>query len=185
MAATLLDHPPTPVVHKSHHPASRSIIQVSAHRSIIRPLQKSRLVAIRRWAVDNDVVASEQDDSEIDLALPLENVDRRREEKFAVRDLGKHQCRSCGYVYDQTVGDPSYPIAPGVEFAQLPEDWRCSTCGAAKSYFNSISVEVAGFAENQSYGFGTNTLTSGQKSLLIYGSLVFFFILFLSGYFLQ
>ncbi|EFJ26699.1 hypothetical protein SELMODRAFT_96287, partial [Selaginella moellendorffii] len=107
------------------------------------------------------------------------------EEKFAVRDLGKHQCRSCGYVYDQTVGDPSYPIAPGVEFAQLPEDWRCSTCGAAKSYFNSISVEVAGFAENQSYGFGTNTLTSGQKSLLIYGSLVFFFILFLSGYFLQ
>lgn len=41
---------------------------------------------------------------------------------------------------------------------------------------------MAGFAENQGYGFGTNTMTEGQKSALIYGSLAGFFVLFLLGY---
>eukprot|EP01018_Ginkgo_biloba_P010098 Gb_24370 [translate_table: standard] len=107
------------------------------------------------------------------------------EEKFAVINTGKSECRSCGYVYDQSFGDQFYPIPPGIEFSKLPADWRCPTCGAAKSYFISKSVEVAGFAQNQQFGLGGNTLTSGQKSLLIYGSLLFFFALFLGGYFLQ
>lgn len=40
---------------------------------------------------------------------------------------------------------------------------------------------VAGFAENQQYGLGTNSMTGEQKSLLIYGALALFFILFLGG----
>jgi hypothetical protein len=40
---------------------------------------------------------------------------------------------------------------------------------------------VAGFAENQQYGLGTNSMTGEQKSLLIYGVLALFFILFLGG----
>lgn len=35
------------------------------------------------------------------------------EEKFAVLDSGKFGCNSCGYVYDQDKGDPSYPIPAG------------------------------------------------------------------------
>ncbi|GLJ30922.1 hypothetical protein SUGI_0615930 [Cryptomeria japonica] len=107
------------------------------------------------------------------------------EEKFAVLNTGKYECSSCGYVYDQALGDQVYPIAPGLEFSKLPEDWRCPTCGAAQSYFNSKSIEVAGFAQNQQFGLGGNSLTGGQKSALIFGSLLFLFILFLSGYFLQ
>ncbi|KAI5083098.1 hypothetical protein GOP47_0002841 [Adiantum capillus-veneris] len=110
---------------------------------------------------------------------------RRAAEKFAVINTGKWECRSCGYVYEESKGEAAYPIAAGTEFRNLPEDWRCPICGAGQSYFNSKSVEVAGFAENQNYGLGTNSLTSGQKSLLIYGSLLLFFCLFLSGYFLQ
>ncbi|KAJ1697716.1 hypothetical protein LUZ63_006228 [Rhynchospora breviuscula] len=110
---------------------------------------------------------------------------RRFEEKFAVINTGIYECRSCGYRYDQAVGDPSYPIAPGLEFSKLPSDWRCPTCGAAQSFFESKSVEIAGFAQNQQFGLGGNSLTSGQKTLLIYGSLLFFFALFISGYFLQ
>ena len=34
----------------------------------------------------------------------------------------------------------------------------------------------------QGYGLGTNSLTEDQKSLLIFGSLAFFFVLFLLGY---
>lgn len=117
---------------------------------------------------------------------PEEKFDTRRlEEKFAVLNTGVYECRSCGYKYDEAVGDPSYPIPPGFQFEKLPDDWRCPTCGAAKSFFESKMVEIAGFAQNQQFGLGGNALTSGQKALLIYGSLLFFFVLFLSGYFLQ
>ncbi|KAJ0978736.1 hypothetical protein J5N97_014210 [Dioscorea zingiberensis] len=114
------------------------------------------------------------------------NLDPRRlEEKFAVLNTGIYECRSCGYRYDEAAGDPSYPIPPGFEFGKLPEDWRCPTCGAAKSFFESKSIEIAGFAQNQQFGLGANALTSGQKAVLIYGGLLLGFIFFLSGYFLQ
>ncbi|KAK7832821.1 rubredoxin [Quercus suber] len=120
------------------------------------------------------------------LEEPQENIDKRRlEEKFAVLNTGIYECRSCGHKFDEAVGDPSYPIAPGLQFEKLPEDWRCPTCGAAKSFFESKSVEIAGFAQNQQFGLGGNALTSGQKAILIYGSLLLFFVLFLSGYWLQ
>lgn len=116
----------------------------------------------------------------------MEKLERRRlEERFAVLNTGIYECRSCGYRYNEAAGDPSYPIPPGFRYEKLPENWRCPTCGASKSFFESKSVEVAGFAQNQNFGFGTNTLTGGQKALLIYGSLLLAFALFLSGYFLQ
>ncbi|QCD77668.1 uncharacterized protein LOC114187723 [Vigna unguiculata] len=119
-------------------------------------------------------------------APEAENLDPRRlEEKFAVLNTGIYECRSCGYKYDEAVGDPSYPIPPGFQFEKLPDDWRCPTCGAAQSFFESKSVQIAGFAQNQQYGLGGNSLTSGQKTVLIYGSLLLFFALFLGGYFLQ
>ncbi|KAA8536955.1 hypothetical protein F0562_029433 [Nyssa sinensis] len=111
-----------------------------------------------------------------------ENFDKRRPlEKFAVLNTGIYECRSCGYRFDEAVGDPSYPIPPGLQFDKLPEDWRCPTCGAAKTFFESKSVEIAGFAENQQFGFGGNALTAGQKAVLIYGSLFLAFVLFLSA----
>lgn len=67
----------------------------------------------------------------------------------------------------------------------LPEDWQCPVCSAEKKMFVIRQVEVAGFAENQGYGLGTNTMTGEQKSLLIFGSLGAFFMLFISGYFLN
>ena len=67
---------------------------------------------------------------------------------------------------------------------ELPKDWQCPVCGAGKFTFRNQAIKVAGFAENQKYGFGGNSLTAGQKSLLIYGSLLLFFGLFLAGYLL-
>lgn len=42
----------------------------------------------------------------------------------------------------------------------------------------------AGFAENQDYGFGGNSMTEGQKSNLIFGGLFAGFVLLMSGYLL-
>eukprot|EP00245_Coleochaete_scutata_P007131 TRINITY_DN22230_c0_g1_i1.p1 TRINITY_DN22230_c0_g1~~TRINITY_DN22230_c0_g1_i1.p1 ORF type:complete len:198 (+),score=24.34 TRINITY_DN22230_c0_g1_i1:27-620(+) len=114
-------------------------------------------------------------------------VDPKRalKEVFTTRDTGKYECKSCGYAYETSVGDSTYPVPRGTLFSELPSDWACPTCGAGKVSFKSTGVEVAGFAENQKYGLGTNSMTSGQKSVLIYGSLFLFFLFFLSGYLLQ
>jgi flavin reductase (DIM6/NTAB) family NADH-FMN oxidoreductase RutF/rubredoxin len=47
----------------------------------------------------------------------------------------KHVCGTCGYVYDPAVGDPNAGVPPGTRFEELPEDWVCPVCGAAKSDF--------------------------------------------------
>ena len=78
---------------------------------------------------------------------------------------------------------PRSPATPPLLVLQnLPEDWQCPTCGAQKKLFVLTQLQVAGFAENQGYGLGTNAMTEGQKSGLIYGSLAFFFLLFILGY---
>ena len=48
----------------------------------------------------------------------------------------KYVCSVCGYVYDETVGDPDNGIEPGTPFDQLPEDWTCPVCGVGKQLFD-------------------------------------------------
>lgn len=118
-----------------------------------------------------------------DKDLAAEEADRlRAAEKFMVIGTGEAECKSCGYTYLPPNGDPEYPIAKGTPFSQLPDDWNCPVCGSEKSMFESKQKEIAGFAENQGYGLGTNSMTGEQKSLLIFGSLAAFFALFLLGY---
>jgi rubredoxin len=49
--------------------------------------------------------------------------------------MSKYQCFFCGYVYDEAVGDPDGGIAPGTRWEDIPDDWLCPSCGAAKSDF--------------------------------------------------
>jgi rubredoxin len=49
--------------------------------------------------------------------------------------MDKYVCTICGYIYDPALGDPENGIAPGTPFADLPEDWVCPQCGAAKEAF--------------------------------------------------
>lgn len=44
---------------------------------------------------------------------------------------------------------------------------------------------LSGFKENLKYGLGTNNLTGGQKSNLIFGGLFIGFLVFMSGYLLE
>lgn len=44
-------------------------------------------------------------------------------------------CSVCGYVYDEAAGIPSAGIAPGTRWEELPDDWVCPLCGAAKAEF--------------------------------------------------
>jgi len=50
--------------------------------------------------------------------------------------MARYVCSVCGYVYDPAVGDPDGGITNGVPYADLPDDWACPICGAAKDQFN-------------------------------------------------
>jgi len=59
-----------------------------------------------------------------------------KEEK--VKKLAKYKCTVCGYIYEPEMGDPDGGIAPGTSFEEIPDDWVCPVCGAAKSDFEMI-----------------------------------------------
>ena len=106
------------------------------------------------------------------------------EQTLAEQAPSRHECRSCGYVYEPKRGDNTRNISPGTLFEELPTDWRCPVCGAKTSQFVSIGSSGApsGFQENLGYGLGVNRLTPTQKNLLIFGTLALFFLFFMSLY---
>ena len=128
-----------------------------------------------------------KEDTPVKPESELENLGPRRlEEKFAVLNTGIYECRSCGYKYDEAVGDPSYPLPPGYQFEKLPDDWRCPTCGAAQSFFQSKSVQTPDrwvCAEPAIWAWWQFSHFGPEDSFYIRH--LFFFSLFLGGYFLQ
>jgi len=57
-------------------------------------------------------------------------------EKKEEKKMDSYVCNVCGYVYDPDVGDPDNGIAPGTRFEDLPDNWVCPVCGAAKDAFS-------------------------------------------------
>ena len=45
-------------------------------------------------------------------------------------------CSICGFVYDEDEGYPDAGIAPGTKWEDVPEDFVCPLCGAAKDMFD-------------------------------------------------
>ena len=57
------------------------------------------------------------------------------EEKKEAPKMARYRCTVCGYIYDPELGDPDGGIKPGTPFEEIPDDWVCPVCGAAKSDF--------------------------------------------------
>ncbi len=55
--------------------------------------------------------------------------------------MGVYACTLCGYEYIKDEGDASGGIADGVEFEDIPSDWVCPVCGAAKDEFELVYPE--------------------------------------------
>ncbi|GAB0497390.1 hypothetical protein MMPV_009940 [Pyropia vietnamensis] len=125
-------------------------------------------------------VTEEEEDTRSEKQKEIDRL--KAAEKFIEIDEGNYECPTCNYVYEPRKGEFLSGIKSGTAFADLPADFRCPSCKTPKSAFVPIKKVIAGFADNQNYGIGTNSLTGGQKSALIYGSLAVFFLLFLSGY---
>lgn len=108
-------------------------------------------------------------------------------EAVEAQEQDRYECRACGYVYEPAKGDSKHNITAGTLFTELPAAWRCPICGAKPSAFQNMgpAETPSGFKENLNYGLGVNTLTPGQKNILIFGSLLLGVIFFLSLYGLQ
>ena len=51
-----------------------------------------------------------------------------------------HICVLCGFVYEQTKGEPGSGIAAGTAWEDIPNGWRCPECGASKEDFEEIPM---------------------------------------------
>ncbi|HPY61171.1 MAG TPA: rubredoxin [Methanospirillum sp.] len=50
--------------------------------------------------------------------------------------MQKMKCSICGHVYDPDKGDKDAPA--GTDFQDLPQDWVCPVCLAAKRLFQPV-----------------------------------------------
>ena len=50
------------------------------------------------------------------------------------------ECVVCGWIYDESIGDPDGGIAAGTRFEDIPDDWICPECGVGKDDFELIEV---------------------------------------------
>ena len=67
--------------------------------------------------------------------LEEEKEEEKKDEKADPSAMTEHVCIICGYTYDPEIGEPSMGIPPGTPFEDLPEEFTCPVCGAAKEYF--------------------------------------------------
>jgi rubredoxin len=49
-------------------------------------------------------------------------------------------CLICGWIYDESAGDPEHGIAPGTSWADIPMNWTCPECGARKEDFEMVEL---------------------------------------------
>ena len=48
----------------------------------------------------------------------------------------KYVCDVCGWIYDETKGDPDNGITPGTKWDELSDDFECPLCSVGKDQFS-------------------------------------------------
>ncbi len=54
-------------------------------------------------------------------------------------------CEACGFLYDESEGDPDGGIPPGTKFEDIPDNWVCPVCGA-HARWTSLRLDRRGSA---------------------------------------
>jgi rubredoxin len=83
--------------------------------------------------------------------------------------MEKYVCTVCGYVFDEAKGIPEQGLKPGTKWEDIPEDWTCPLCGAAKAEFKSQAAGAAPEARlsiHQAHEEQPRELSFGELSAL-------------------
>lgn len=51
-----------------------------------------------------------------------------------------YMCLICGYIYDESKGDPDGGLSPGTLWEDVPLSWHCPNCGAGKEDFEMTEI---------------------------------------------
>ncbi|MHB8254100.1 MAG: rubredoxin [Acidiferrobacter sp.] len=54
--------------------------------------------------------------------------------------LKVYMCVICGFLYEEKKGLPEHGLPAGTRWEDVPENWTCPDCGAAKDEFEMIEV---------------------------------------------
>lgn len=88
--------------------------------------------------------------------------------------MRKYVCSICGFIYDEAAGIPEAGFAAGTLWEQLPDDWRCPWCRAAKSEFRlqeAKSAPAAQPAQPAAMPIRTGSTEPGELSAAALGAL--------------
>ena len=50
----------------------------------------------------------------------------------------KMKCKICGYIYYAEKGEPRSDVNPGTSWEDVPDKFRCPSCGVLKTWFISL-----------------------------------------------
>jgi len=91
---------------------------------------------------------------------------------MAMNDTTRWICLICGWIYDETKGDPDSGIAPGTRFEDIPEDWSCPLCGVTKADFITMEEYAAQRASSgpKSRPRRARGQVGGEDAVVIVGS---------------
>ena len=92
------------------------------------PLTYADYHSIKGGRMPKRAVTYMADAARVDASEPSERSKRMK----------KYRCNICGYIYDPGKGDPEGGVDAGTPFEDLPDDWVCPVCGAAKSEFSPV-----------------------------------------------
>ncbi|MHC4570592.1 MAG: rubredoxin [Planctomycetota bacterium] len=65
-------------------------------------------------------------------------VKPKTETREGEKNMKKYKCLMCGYIYDPAIGDADNGVEADTAFEDLPDDWLCPDCGAAKDEFEPV-----------------------------------------------
>lgn len=54
--------------------------------------------------------------------------------------MRKFQCKVCGFIYDESIGDPEHGIEAGTRWEEIPASWSCPECGVVKDDFEMVEI---------------------------------------------
>lgn len=80
------------------------------------------------------------------------------------------ECQICGWIYDEAKGWPEDGIAPGTHWEDIPDDWCCPECGAAKQDFEMLPAAAdhakmeTPFAPAATSGMATESPAAGSPA---------------------
>lgn len=51
---------------------------------------------------------------------------------------GRMKCKVCGYIYDPEKGESRQNVEKGTVWEDVPDNFKCPSCGAPKRMFKSL-----------------------------------------------